>query len=581
MMTCFNEFGLRQELVDAVAALGFTEPTPIQARTLETLRETHGDLVALAQTGTGKTAAFGLPLINRMDMDLRSIQAVVLCPTRELCIQITRDLNSYGAQISDLQIASIYGGSSMALQIRQVKRGAQIVVATPGRLLDLMGRGVVDLSGVTHVVLDEADEMLNMGFKEAIDDILKETPDSASTWLFSATMPKGVAAIAKSFMSDPVEVTVGKKNSTSARIDHENYVVRPGAQLVALQRIIDAYPDIYGLVFCRTRHETRQVAETLLEAGYDADALHGELSQQQRDLVMQRFRSRRLKLLVATDVAARGIDVDGISHVIHLGLPDEMAAYTHRSGRTARAGKSGKSLVIMNWRDQRKLGLVAVKCGIRFTACKVPEGDAICKLKLADMVDKLKAVEVDHEAIGEFLPQVYESFEGLTKEELINKIVSERFSSVAAAYKGAEDINDRGAQPKRPRSDREPSTYSPSPRREREVSPAGDDRSSGMHRITFNKGTSNRINQGAVIRLVCDRAGITSRQIGRIDIGKEASYFEVEGDLARHVFHAMKGATLDGQRLFVEMQGGGDSPWRTGRKVNRVVARRPQGRRAS
>lgn len=568
MSTDFQEFGLRQELVDAVAAMGFTEPTPIQEKTLTTLREHVGDVVALAQTGTGKTAAFGLPLLNRIEMGRRSIQAVVLCPTRELCIQISRDFLSYGAKIPDLQIASIYGGSSMALQIRQVKRGSQIVVATPGRLLDLMGRGVVDLSGVTNVVLDEADEMLNMGFKEAIDDILKDTPDSAATWLFSATMPKGVAAIARGFMSDPVEVTAGKKNSTSARIDHENYVVRPGAQLVALKRIIDAYPDIYGVVFCRTRHETRQVAESLLEAGYDADALHGELSQQQRDVVMQRFRNRRLKLLVATDVAARGIDVEGISHVIHLGLPDEVAAYTHRSGRTARAGRSGKSLVIMSWRDNRKLGLVAARCGVRFTACKVPDGDTICKLKVADMVEKLKAVDVDHEAIGEYLPSVYESLEEMTKEELINQIIAERFNSVAAAYKGAEDINDRGAQPRRPRTDRPAKSF-------------GGNRNSGMQRITFNKGASNRINQGAVIRLVCDRAGITSRQIGRVDIGKEASYFEVEGGVARHVFHAMKGATLDGQRLFVEMQGGGDSPWRGGRKVNHRGGRRPQGRRAS
>ncbi|WP_300666873.1 DEAD/DEAH box helicase [Desulfoluna sp.] len=570
MSLCFEEFGLRQELVEAVAALGFTEPTPVQEKALAALRGTTGDLVALAQTGTGKTAAFGLPLINRIETAQRSIQAVVLCPTRELCIQISRDFVSYGSKISALQIASIYGGSSIALQIRQVKRGSQIIVATPGRLLDLMGRGVVDLSGVTNVVLDEADEMLNMGFKEAIDDILKDTPDSSSTWLFSATMPKGVAAIARGFMSSPVEITVGKKNSTSARIDHENYVVRPGSQLVALKRIIDASPDLYGLVFCRTRHETRQVADSLLEAGYDADALHGELSQQQRDVVMQRFRNRRLKLLVATDVAARGIDVEGISHVIHYGLPDEVAAYTHRSGRTARAGRSGKSLVIMNWRDNRKLGLVAAKCGIRFTACRVPEGSVICKLKLDNMVEKLKAVDVDHDAIGEYLPSVYEAFEALSKEELINQIVAERFNSVAASYKGAEDINDRGAQPRR----------QPRPERDRGSKPFADHRTSGMQRITFNKGINNRINQGAVIRLVCDRAGISSRQIGRIDIGKDASYFEVDGGLARHVFHAMKGATLDGQRLFVEMQGGGDSSMRDGRKVNRG-GRRFTGRKAS
>lgn len=571
MTTDFNDFGLRQELVDAVTAMGFTEPTPIQEKALTALRDTTGDIVALAQTGTGKTAAFGLPLINRMNMGLLRIQAVVLCPTRELCIQISRDFLTYGSKISDLQIASIYGGSSMALQIRQVKRGSQIVVATPGRLMDLMARGVVDLSGVTNVVLDEADEMLNMGFKDAIDDILKETPDSASTWLFSATMPRGVAAIAKGFMSNPVELTVGKKNSTPSLIEHQNYVVRPGTQLVALKRIIDASPGIYGLIFCRTRHETRQVAETLLEAGYDADALHGELSQQQRDAVMQRFRNRRLKLLVATDVAARGIDVEGVTHVIHLGLPDEVAAYTHRSGRTARAGRTGTSLVIMNWRDQRKLGLVAMKCGVRFTACKVPAGDTICKLKVADMVEKLKAVVVDHDAIGEYLPSVYESLEELSKEELINQIMAERFNTIAAAYKGAEDINDRGAQPKRPRQDRSATRSSGGVSRS----------SSGMQRITFNKGISNRINQGAVIRLVCERAGITSRQIGRVDIGKEASSFEVEGGVARHVFHSMKGATLDGQRLFVEMQGGGDSPWRGGRPANNRGSRRPQGRRAS
>ena len=571
-MSCsFEDFGLRQELVDSVAEMGFTEPTPIQEKTLEALREERGDIVALAQTGTGKTAAFGLPLLNRLDFAGRDIKAVVLCPTRELCIQISRDFTSYGSKIRDLKIASIYGGSSIALQIRQVKRGAQVVVATPGRLLDLMGRGVVDLSQVEYVILDEADEMLNMGFKEAIDDILKETPDDAATWLFSATMPRGVAAIARSFMTDPVEVTVGRKNSTSARIDHENYVVRPGTELVALRRLIDANPDIYGVVFCRTRHETRQVAESLVECGYDADALHGDLSQQQRDAVMQRFRNRRLRLLVATDVAARGIDVEGISHVIHLGLPDEVAAYTHRSGRTARAGKSGKSFVIMTWRDRRKLGLVAARCGIRFTAGKVPGGEEICRLKMADMVERFKEVEPEHETIGEYLPAVHEALADLSREELIDKLVAERFNRIASDYRDAQDINDMGA-PRR--------NNGPRHQGRRREGDSGHRSGGRMQRISFDKGAENRINHGAVIRLVCERTGITSRQIGRIEIGKERSCFEVEGNVARHVFHAMKGAVLDGQRLFVEMCEGGEGNHRGGRKPYRGP-RRMQGRRAS
>ena len=574
-MNCsFEDFGLRQELVEAVAELGFEAPTPIQEKTLETLREETGDIVALAQTGTGKTAAFGLPLLNRLNLEGSTIQAVVLCPTRELCIQISKDLSSYGSRIRNLKIASIYGGSSIALQIRQVKRGAQVVVATPGRLLDLMGRGVVDLSRVEYVVLDEADEMLNMGFKEAIDEILSAVPDEAATWLFSATMPRGVAAIARSFMTDPVELTVGKRNSTSARIDHESYMVRPGSEMIALRRLIDANPDIYGVVFCRTRHETRQVAEALGECGYDADALHGDLSQQQRDAVMQRFRNRRLRLLVATDVAARGIDVEGISHVIHLGLPDEIAAYTHRSGRTARAGKSGKSLVIMTYRDRRKMGMVAMRCGIQFTSCKVPGGEEICRLKMNDMVERFKAVEPDQEALEGYLPAAHEALAELSREELIDKLVAERFNRIAADYKDARDVNDTGA-PKRGSQNR------------RQHGADDGQRSGGrgtaggrMQRIHFDKGSENRINHGAVIRLVCERTGITSRQIGRIEIGRERSCFEVEGKVARHVFHAMKGAMLDGQRLFVEMseKGGGHS--HGDRKPYRGQ-RRMQGRRAS
>ena len=384
--------------------MGFNEPTPIQEKAIPAIIEGQRDLVGLAQTGTGKTAAYGLPLLQLIDFSRSQVQGLILCPTRELCVQISKDLIRYGRYVKNAKIVAVYGGAGMEPQIRQIKKGAQIIAATPGRLLDLIKRGIVNLKHVDYVVLDEADEMLTMGFLEDLDQILSKTPSEKRTWLFSATMTAPVARISKNYMKDQVEITIGRKNSGAGNISHFKYVVMEKDRYPALKRIIDYHPNIFSLVFCRTRRETQAVAEKLIKDGYNAESLHGELSQTQRDYVMRRFREKSLQILVATDVAARGLDVDDISHVIQYNLPDEPGAYTHRSGRTARAGKSGTSIVLINTRENRKLSHVEQVTGVRFQHQKVPSGRAICEKQLYGMVERLVATDVNHEEIGAFLP---------------------------------------------------------------------------------------------------------------------------------------------------------------------------------
>ena len=396
----FEGLGLARHSIKAVQEMGFSVPTPIQEKAIPAIIEGRRDLVGLAQTGTGKTAAYGLPLLQLIDFSTSQVQGLILCPTRELCVQISKDLIRYSRYIKGAKIVAIYGGAGIEPQIQQIKKGAQIIVATPGRLLDLIHRGIVNLKRIDYVVLDEADEMLTMGFLDDLNEILSKTPSEKRTWLFSATMTEPVARISRNYMKDPVEITIGRRNSAAGNISHLKYVVMEKNRYPALKRIIDYHPNIFSLVFCRTRRETQTVAEKLIKDGYNAESLHGDLSQTQRDYVMRRFREKSLQILVATDVAARGLDVDDISHVIQYNLPDEPGSYTHRSGRTARAGKSGTSIVLINTRENRKLTHVEQATGVRFQYEKVPSGRAICEKQLYGMVERLVATDINHEEIA-------------------------------------------------------------------------------------------------------------------------------------------------------------------------------------
>ncbi|WP_455168749.1 DEAD/DEAH box helicase [Aegicerativicinus sediminis] len=439
-MNTFSELGLQSELLEAINDMGFITPSDIQLKTIPLLLENETDLVALAQTGTGKTAAFGFPLLQKIDISSRVTQGLILAPTRELCLQITNEMQLYGKNLKGLNIVAIYGGASITEQANQIKRGAQIIVATPGRMKDMIGRKMVDISKIEYSILDEADEMLNMGFYEDITDILSFTPQDKSTWLFSATMPKEVATIAKDFMHQPQEVTVGAKNVGSSNVSHEFYLVGSRDRYEALKRLADANPDIFSVVFCRTKRDTQKVAEKLIEDGYNASALHGDLSQNQRDLVMKSFRNKQIQMLVATDVAARGIDVDEITHVINYQLPDEIETYTHRSGRTGRAGKTGISMVIITKSELRKIKHIEKIIQKSFEEKSIPSGMEICEKQLFSLANKVHDTQINHD-IDSYLPKINELFESTSKEELIKKFFSVEFSRVYNYYQKAPELN--------------------------------------------------------------------------------------------------------------------------------------------
>ena len=542
----FETLGLEPHLVRAVQKLGFVEPTPIQKKAIPTIIEGDRDLVGLAQTGTGKTAAYGLPLLQLIDFSRSQVQGLILCPTRELCVQISKDLVRFSRYVKNAKIVAVYGGAGMEPQIRQIKKGAQIIAATPGRLLDLIKRGIVNLKNVDYVVLDEADEMLTMGFLEDLDEILSKTPSEKRTWLFSATMTAPVARISKNYMKDYTEITIGRKNSGAGNISHYKYVVMEKDRYPALKRIIDYHPNIFSLVFCRTRRETQAVAEKLIKDGYNAESLHGELSQTQRDYVMRRFREKSLQILVATDVAARGLDVDDISHVIQYNLPDEPGAYTHRSGRTARAGKSGTSIVLINTRENRKLSHVEQVTGVRFQHEKVPSGRAICEKQLYGMVERLVATDVNHEEIAAFLPPVYHTLAGLSKEELIQHFVSIEFNRFLDYYKDAGDINARTPQK---RAFQKKGSKGKRAAVNKNASNGFRGNPAQIRKLFLNMGELDNIQKGAITRLVCDRSGIRSNQIGKIEVMREFSFLEVDAESAPLVMKSMKGASLDGKRV--------------------------------
>ncbi len=546
-MMSFETLGLREELTRAVKDLGFHDPMPIQEKTIPALLSGETDFVGLAQTGTGKTGAFGLPLIQRIDMSDNRPQGIVICPTRELCMQITNELKKYATYSGNIGITAVYGGASISNQIRQLGSAARIIVATPGRLIDLMQRKAVSLSRISYVVLDEADEMLNMGFQEDIEKILGAMPSRRRIWLFSATMPPGVAAIARKYLADPEEVTVGRRNHGAENIEHTCCVLHEKNRYQGLKRIIDFTPGIFGLVFCRTRVETQTVAEALMRDGYQAEALHGDLSQAQRDYVMRKFRRRTIRILVATDVAARGLDVDDISHVVHYRLPDEAETYTHRSGRTARAGKSGQSVALINMKEKYRIRNLEKRTGIRFEFGKIPDGRAICEKQLAGFVDKIVRTDVNQEAIEDYLPAVYDALKNLDKEELIKRLVSTEFNRFLEYYEDNHDINVKsGSRPAgKSKSMSKPNGYRKTRIKNNQI------KNNKTQRFFINVGRLDKITEGAIVRLVCEKTGIRSVMIGAIDLNREFSFFDVDKRAAGVVRNALHNARLDGRLVEV------------------------------
>ncbi len=542
-MKTFEELGVASPILRAIQEMGYENPMPVQEEVIPYLLNEVRDVIALAQTGTGKTAAFGLPVIQKVDVELVAPQVLVLAPTRELCLQIAGDLNDYSKYIKGLHVLPVYGGSSIESQIKALKRGVQIIVATPGRLIDLIERRTVKTDNIRYVVLDEADEMLNMGFTESIDEILSKVPENRSMLLFSATMPKGIAKITRKYMEDPKEITIGRKNEGSNNVKHVYYMVHAKDKYLALKRVADFYPNIYGIIFCRTRAETQDIADKLIQDGYNADALHGDLSQAQRDYVMQKFRVRNLQLLVATDVAARGLDVDSLTHVINYGLPDDVESYTHRSGRTGRAGKTGTSIAIAHVKEKGKIREIEKIINKKFEKGTIPSGDAICEKQLFNFVDKVEKVKVNEEEIDRLLPAVFRKLEWLEKEDVIKRVISLELNRLIDYYRDAEEIE----EPTERRS-RERESAGFGNRRERGNRTA----ERGYERIFINIGRMDGVNPATLMGFINDFVPGKVR-IGRIDLMKSFSFFEVpEGD-AKRVLKSLKGIEVEGRRISVEI----------------------------
>ena len=530
-MITFENQGLSPEILRAVSEQGFIHLTPIQEKVIPAILDQPRDIIGLAQTGTGKTAGFGLPIIQQVDLDSKFVQAIILCPTRELCLQITNDLTQYAKYIDKLTILAVYGGSSIGEQIRDLRRGAQIIVGTPGRTLDLINRKALIIRSIRWLVLDEADEMLNMGFREELDAILETTPAEKQVLLFSATMPSGVRQIAENYMNHPLEILAGKKNSIAENVVHHVYHVKNINRFQALKRLIDTNREMYGIVFCRTRSETRDLADRLIQEGYSADALHGDLSQTQRDQVMMRFRKKRLQLLIATDVAARGIDVNDLTHVINYSLPDDPEVYIHRSGRTGRAGKSGVSIALAHVHDSIPIRQIEKLTGKKFENKRVPNGQEICEMKLEEMIDKFVHGTTDDKRIEKFLPSVYRKLEGLEREEIIKRFVSLGFSEFLDSYQESEDINlmaGSGQTGKR---------Y-----------PAGEN----FARYHINLGRKQNINPNRLMGILNEFMGNKRFTIGKIEIFSNFSFFETERENESMLYHALNHATFEGINLKVQ-----------------------------
>lgn len=539
-MKTFAELGVEPKLLQAIQEMGFELPMPIQEMVIPHLLNKEGDVVGLAQTGTGKTAAFGLPVLQRIDVDREVPQALIIAPTRELCLQIAGDLADFAKYIEGLRILPVYGGSSIESQIKALRRGVQVIVATPGRLIDLINRKVVDLHDVHTVILDEADEMLNMGFLDDIKEILTHVPVERKMLMFSATMPKEIAEIAKNFMHDPVEFVAGQRNEGAKNVRHIYYMVKAHDMYLALKRVADNNPDIYGIIFCRTRKETQEVADKLIADGYNADCLHGDLSQAQRDMAMRKFRDHVTQLLVATDVAARGLDVDDLTHVINYGLPEDTAVYTHRSGRTGRAGKTGVSVAIIHSREKGRLREIEKKIGKEFEYRKVPTPEHIIEKQLYNLADRLERVEVNESEIAKYLPGVSKKLEWLSGEDLLKRLLSLEFNRLLAYYQNMPDI-DLNANDKGEKGDKKA-------KRDR------DDRSAerGMERIYVNVGKRQGFYPGNLMEIVNSNVEGSKPDIGRIDLLPDYTLFDVRQADARRVIGALKGADFFGHRLYAE-----------------------------
>ncbi len=529
-MTAFEKTGIRPELLTAITEMGFEEPTPIQEKTIPHLLNNQNDLIALAQTGTGKTAAFGLPLLHNVDLKSNDVQALILCPTRELCLQISRDLDAFSKYLKGSKNISVYGGADIGKQIRDLRKGGQIVVGTPGRVQDLIRRKVLNVGKIRWLVLDEADEMLTMGFKDEMDAILAETPAIKQTLLFSATMPREIAEMTRKYLHSPDEIAVGRRNAGAENVEHHYYLVSARDKYLTLKRIADNYPNCYAIVFCRTRMETRDVAEKFMADGYNADALHGDLSQAQRDHVMSKFRNKNLQMLVATDVAARGLDVNNLSHVINYSLPDDPEVYIHRSGRTGRAGKSGISVSIVHMRETGKLKKIEKLSRKKFERKQVPGGEEICKVQLMHLIDRVSQVEVDNSKIDPYLPAIMKKLEGLDSQEVLKRFVSVEFNRFLAYYKDARDLNVQ-AKEKRSFDKRKSVEFS---------------------RLFINAGKKQNLNASRLLGLINDNLRRKNIEIGKIDIQRKFSFFEIDSRYEEELIKSMKKSKIDGHKLEVE-----------------------------
>ncbi len=528
-MTSFKDLGLNQDIVEAIESLGYENPTHIQEIAIPQIISSKKDLKAFAQTGTGKTAAFSLPILEQIDTNSNQTQAIILSPTRELAIQIARNIEEYSKNLNKLKVLAVYGGADIDKQIRGLKNGAQIVVGTPGRTVDLIKRKRLNLSSTRWLVLDEADEMLNMGFKDELDKILETTPESKQTLLFSATFPKEVESIARNYMDNPVEISAGKKNIGATNVSHEYFLVSERNRYAALKRIADINPDIYGIVFCRTRRETKDIADKLITDGYNADALHGDLSQAQRDMVMQKFRNKNLQILVATDVAARGLDVTDLTHIINFKLPDQIESYTHRSGRTGRAGKKGKSVAIITNREKGIIRQIEKKINKKFEQKLVPNGNEICEKQLYNLIDKVHDIDVNEKEIKDYLPDVYKKLEGLDREELIKRFVSLEFNQFLSYYENARDLNGDDSREKTRSSDE------------------------NFTRFYINLGKMDNINPAKLIGIINENLGEKNAEIGQIEILKSFSFFEIEKNYTDKILESFKNANFGNRKIIVEV----------------------------
>lgn len=563
-MQTFSETGLKPEILESIEKIGFIKPTPIQAESIPFLLNSDEDLVAMAQTGTGKTAAFGLPILHKLDLNAKGVQAIILCPTRELCLQITADLNTFATNLP-VSIVPVYGGAPIHNQIIAIRKKCDIVVGTPGRVNDMIRRDKLDLSSIRFLILDEADEMLKMGFKEEMDAIMGETPDTKQTMLFSATIPPDISRMAGKHMNKPKTISVSRQNISNDDISHEYVVTSPHNSYQALRRIADITQDIYGIVFCRTRQETKDIAEKLMNDGYNADALHGDLSQAQRDYVMGRFRNNNLQILVATDVAARGLDVDDLTHVIHYHFPDDPENYIHRSGRTGRAGKKGISIAILAPSETRRLGFLEKQTGKKLTKRQIPTGNEVFELRLQNHLRGVAASDTEQFDIQQYAHTIQTELQDLSREEIIEKFIAAQFNRLHKDYSNATDLNVTAAD-RKTRTERSP----------RVGGGAGMGRNEKFARYSINIGAKNNLRPDVLISIINRQTPDRKIAIGKIDIQSKVSYFEAESSHERHLIQAFKKARFKGMSLMVQsMDGerGGERSERGGSPVKRTYAR--------